>query len=421
MTVSPGPLTFNYQIAGTNNVTQKNLTINSSGSQLAFSAIASVNPNSGGVQWLSVSPTAAGTPATLTVTVTPGTLPVGTYIGTITLNSASASNPTQNVQVTLNVSAQPLLDLSTNGLNFSYQVGGALPADQTVIPNATSANLNYTIAVSTNNTGNWLTYAANGITPAAVTVSVNPVGLPAGNYSGTITFNALNGGNNPQTVQVSLSVSSNPTLSVNSAALTFNFETGQANPPLQTVSVSSSAGAIGFSVTSSINTTSNGVTWLLLGAPTATTTPARFTVAVSANGMAPGTYTGTIVLNAPGITNPNSVAGCPGTQCISVTLNVSNTALLSVNPPSLTFSPLLGNSPSPQTVTVNSTGEAVTYTVTAAVSSPPGGNWLVVGPPSGPASAWRASSLLRGYHIASPVGRHVQGYHHGTPHHQRES
>jgi hypothetical protein len=146
LTASPTTLTFNSQIGGTNNITQKAIVVSSTGGNIGFNAIASVNPNAGGVQWLAVAPSAGSTPATLVVTIAPGSLPVGTYVGTITLSSPGSSNPSQNIQVTLNVSSQPLLDLSTNSLTFSYQIGASLPADQTITPNATSANLNYTVA-----------------------------------------------------------------------------------------------------------------------------------------------------------------------------------------------------------------------------------------------------------------------------------
>jgi len=391
-----GALTFNFQIGGSGNVTQKPLTVTSSSGTLGFSAVASVNPNPGNVQWLSVSPSTGATPATLMVSVAPATLPAGTYIGTITLNSPSASNPSQNVQVTLNVSTQPLLDLSPNSLNYTYQVGGAAPPDQTVTPNATAASLNYSIAVSTNNTGNWLSYVASGVTPAPVTVSVNPVGLPPGNYTGSLTFSAAGGGNNPQVVQVSLSISNNPALSASPGSLVFNFQTNQGQPLAQVVSVTSGGSPLGFTVSANIISTSNNVTWLLVGQPSAASTPATFTVAVSALGMPPGTYAGTVVLTAPGVSNPNPSPGCNGTLCIPVTLNVSNSALLSANPNSLSFAAQLGNSPNPTSVTVNSTGEAVTFTATTNVISPAGGTWLTVGGPIAPASSAAPSNFFVG-------------------------
>ena len=197
-------------------------------------------------------------------------------------------------------------------------------------------------------------------------------------------------------MQVTLNVSNNPTLSVNSSSLVFNFQTGQATPPVQTVSVSSTVGSLAFSVTSNISTTSNGVTWLLVGAPSAASTPASFTVGVAAGGMAPGTYNGTIVLTAPGVANPHPSPGCPGTLCIGVTLNVSNTALLSANPAALNFNALLGSGPAPQSVSITSTGESVSYTVAGTVVSPAGGTWLTVGAPSGPAVAGIPSNFFVG-------------------------
>jgi hypothetical protein len=62
--------------------------------------------------------------------------------------------------------------------------------------------VNYTFLSLTNDTGNGLNVSANGIPPNPTDVGVNPVGLPIGIYNGTITLNALNGGNNPQTIMV---------------------------------------------------------------------------------------------------------------------------------------------------------------------------------------------------------------------------
>jgi hypothetical protein len=80
-----------------------------------------------------------------------------------------------------------------------------------------------------------------------------------------------------------------------------------------------------------------------------------------------------------------------------VALNVSNTALLSANPASLTFSALVGGgTPTAQTVTINSTGESVSYTVTPAYTAPSTGGWLSVSNPNGPAAAGTPSSFFVG-------------------------
>jgi len=295
LTAAPSALTFNYQVGGASNIVQKNINL-SSGSGPVLNFLASASTNNGGQQWLLVSPTAGATPGTLTVTVNPAGLPIGPYQGMITIIAVGASTPNITVQVNLNVSSQPLLDLSTNSLSFSYQVGGALPVDQFITPNGTTPGMAYTVAVNTNNTGNWLTINASGITPAPVDVNVNPIGLPAGSYPATITFNALNGGNNPQVVNLTLTVSTVSTLSAAPSALTFNYEIGFNAPGSQTVSVTGNGGALAFNVTANQTNTSNNVNWLLTGPPSSNTTPGTFTVAVSPAGMAAGQYTGTVTV-----------------------------------------------------------------------------------------------------------------------------
>jgi uncharacterized protein (TIGR03437 family) len=386
--IAPTSLTFNYQIGGNSNVVQKNLNLSTppGGPIVTFSA--TPGTTSGG-QWLVVNTPSGLTPNVVNIQVNPAGLPAGQYQGTVTVSGVGVSNPSTPIPVTLNVSAQPLLDLSAATLTFNYQTGGALPADQFIMPNGTTASMNYTIAVNTNNTGNWLNVTASGVTPAPVDVNVNPVGLPSGTYNGTITFNAINGGNNPQVVNVTLNVSTVPTVTPTPGSLTFNYEIGFNVPGAQTVSVSSSGGSLAFSVTANQTNTSNNVTWLLVGTPSSTTTPGTFTVAVSPAGMAAGQYSGTITVSSPGGANPVTVP---------VTLNVANIGnpLANVSPPSLTFNVQVGGTANPQVVTVSSTGEPINYTATAAVTTPQGSSWLTVGPPAGPASAATPTTFFVG-------------------------
>lgn len=394
LTLSPTALTFNYQIGGTSNIVQKsiNLTSGSGAPNLNYSVTAGTS--NGGQQWLSAGPTAGVTPGTVTATVNPGGLPAGLYQGTILITAPGSSTPSVSVPVTLNVSAQPLLDLSLTSLSFTYQVGGAVPADQFITPNGTSAGMNYTVAVNTNNTGNWLNVIANGVAPAAVDVNVNPVGLPSGTYNGSIIFNAINGGNNPQVVNVTLAVSTVSVVTATPAAVTFNYEVGFNIPGSQTIALSGNGSTLSFAVTSNQNNTSNNVNWLLVGTPSSATTPGNVTVAVNPTGMAPGQYTGSITATTPGNATPLTVP---------ITLNVANTGtpLANVTPPSLTFNAQVGANANPQVVTVSSSGEAINYTATAAVTTPAGGSWLAVGPPAGPASAATPSTFFVGVTTAT--------------------
>jgi uncharacterized protein (TIGR03437 family) len=396
LTAAPSSLTFSYQPFATNNVLQKTLNLSSGGVPVTFGASASVATP--GASWLAVAPTQGTAPAALTVsTVQPGGLPPGDYKGTVTITAPGASNSPVTVPVTLTISTLALLDLNITNLNFTYQVGGVLPPDQFITPTSTTPNLGYTLAVSTNNTGNWLNAASLGATPSPVDVSVNPVGLAAGTYNGTITFNAPSGGNGALVVNVTLNVVNNPTLVTTPATapgVILNYETGGTTPASQIVSVGSSGAPLNFSLGIAQNSTSNGVSWLQVGTPSANTTPATFTVGANITGMAPGQYTSTLIVTTPN--GANQVT-------IPVTLNITaaGTSLLFTKPQSLTFNLFTGGTGDTQTVAVNTTGEPIIYTATPNVSTPTGGTWLLVGPPTLAASATNMSNFTVGLNAST--------------------
>jgi uncharacterized protein (TIGR03437 family) len=384
ISVSSSTLTFNYQIGAGNNIVQKSITV--SPASTTFSATATVP--AGTVQWLAVSPSSGS--GTLSVNVLPAGLPVGTYQGKVTI-SATGANPV-DITVTLNVSAQPLLDLSTNALSFTYQVGTSNPASQSVTPTTTTTGLPYTVAASSQ--GNWLSVSVgSAVTPNPVTVSVNPAGLPAGSYTGTITFNAVGASNNPQTVTVTLTVTNNPTFTASPNPVVFNYEIGQSVPANQTIQITSAGSPLTF--TAAGNGTSNNINWLLIGTATSNTTPAALTIGVNPASLPAGTYNGSVVFTS---------AGSNAQLSVPVVLNVSTVALLNL-PTSISFNSVSSNQPGQQgpsqTVTVTSTGEAVTYTVVASTTTPAGFNWLVVGTPSGAASSTVPSSFIV---AANPTG-----------------
>ncbi|MBV8551245.1 MAG: DUF4082 domain-containing protein [Acidobacteriaceae bacterium] len=102
------------------------------------------------------------------------------------------------------VDAPPALLLTNGNLSFTAFVGSTNPPSQsfTVFNEGTGA-LNWT--ASTN--APWLVLSAtSGTTPQSVAVSVNPTGLAAGTYTGTITLSAPGATNPPQTVSVTLTV-----------------------------------------------------------------------------------------------------------------------------------------------------------------------------------------------------------------------
>ncbi|MEO8662095.1 MAG: hypothetical protein ABI693_26760, partial [Bryobacteraceae bacterium] len=100
----------------------------------------------------------------------------------------------------------PATGLTTqpSSLSFSYTIGGASPANQTVSVTSSGAASTFTATATTTSGGNWLTVTpTSGTTPASLTVSVNPAGVPGGVYQGAVT---LNGGGSSLTFSVTLTV-----------------------------------------------------------------------------------------------------------------------------------------------------------------------------------------------------------------------
>ncbi len=375
--ISPPAMTFNYQIGGTKNTIQQVLTLASDSAPINFSLTASVAPNPAGANWLSVTPTSGVTPASLNVGIAPAGLPPGSYTGSISFNAPGTATPTQTVNVTLNVSNNPLLTVAPNALAFTYQIGGAAPAAQMLTPTSTGAEFPYTVTAATEAGGSWLAASPSGTTPAPISVSVSPGSLGVGTYNGTITVTGTSTGNPAQQIPVTLRVTNDPLISLGAGQLSFAYQVGQTAPVPQSVAVASTTGAL-LNYTVAAATTSGG-NWLSVN-PTSGTTPGSFTVSASA--ATPGVYDGTITVTATiaatGAPAPNSPVTIP------VKFYVSNSALLNVAPPSLVFNSVGGSLPATQTLSLTSTSatDRLNYSLTFSTTSG-GSSWLTVGPIQG--------------------------------------
>jgi uncharacterized protein (TIGR03437 family) len=221
-----------------------------------------------------------------------------------TARFAPADLQARNFPSSITVTASPSLRLGTNSINFAYQSGDNLPQPQAVMVSSSAA----TAFTATATGGSWLSVSpANGTTPASLSVSVNPAGLNPGTYNGTITITAPGASNSPQTVAVSLTVTSAPTISVSPSLLNYSYQSGGNPPQVQVVSVSASAAATFTAVAS-------GGSWLSVS-PTSGTAPASLSVSVNPAGLNPGTYNGTITVSGAN--------GATGSTTINVTLTVT--------------------------------------------------------------------------------------------------
>ena len=210
VTVTPTSLAFT-QAQGANPPASQVLSVTATGGSTSYTA--TVSPVTGG-NWLTISQssvTASSAASTITATVGQNTLSPGQYKSSIILTYQNAATPTTTIPVTLNVTSSQLLTVSPTSLTFSYQLGGATPATQTLNVSSASAS----VAFSTSVSAGWLTVnPPTGTTGAAGTQSALVVALvpsaltTAQTYNGTITITA--NGQTPIVIPVTVTVTGIP-------------------------------------------------------------------------------------------------------------------------------------------------------------------------------------------------------------------
>ena len=265
----------------------------------------------------------ATTPTSFLLTVNPAGLCNGLNTGSITASSSSAANNPLTIPVTVlisgagsNCGTSGSVTASPTSLSFTAQTNGSAPSAQNVQVTGTSAGISYVYQVSTQSGGNWLSSSVNGSTVAngstlttqssatTFAVSVNPSGLSAGTYNGTLSFGGTN-------VSVTLTVQAN-TISATPSSLSFTYSVGGSVPASQAVSVSGATTGLAFGVQISAGNCSSG--WLA-ASPTSGTTPGTVNVSVNPNGLAAGTCNGTVTISGTG--------GATGSTTVTVSLTVS--------------------------------------------------------------------------------------------------
>ena len=286
---------FTKPYGGANPLPQT-LTIASTGT--AFNLTATASTATGG-NWLTISGCsgycAAPHAITAAINADPA-LAAGTYTGQIVFTEYYGSMSIA-VPVTLTVGAPsaPLFDNVQGGLTFSFKPTSANPASQTVqIRNVGGGALNWTLAATTSDGGNWLTVSANsGSAPSTVTVSVVNSALPdnglvAGTFTGELKFRAAG-----QNITVPVNVIVGASVFTPPGALNFSEPFGGPNPLSQTLTPASTGSA--FNVVT-VASSGNGGKWLTVtGCAGYCPTPTALTVVASGASLPAGIYTGQIV------------------------------------------------------------------------------------------------------------------------------
>jgi len=347
ITSTPASLSFDL-LAGPTSQTVT-LTGNSS-SEIGFTFVASTT--SGG-NWLTVTSNSGYTPAAFTVTANPGTLPLGSYSGSIVITPNLGSPIT--IPVTLSGSTTGNLSATPASLTFQYTIGGAVPPAQALLLSSIIPNNTYTAVAGS--AGNFL--LINGVTapgpgdlPATLNVTVSPAGLVGGSYLGSITVTGGDG--STLSVPVTLFVNGAGAILVNPTSLSFAAQVGGAPPASQIVYLDTPPS------TPYSTTVASAGNWLAISANSATA-PAQLTVTANPGSLAAGSYTGSITVNIG-----------PHTQIIQCTLTISPNPVVITNPGSFISFYAGGSSLPPETLNVNvSSGPPQKVTVSGG-----GATWL---------------------------------------------
>lgn len=246
------------------------------------------------------------------------------------------------------------LSTSPASLTFSGTTGAAnLPAQTITFWKGGDRTKNWNVSASTP----WISVTPSSGTIATeqdqITVSVNPSGLPAGNYSSSVIISTQGyAGRYVQTIiPIALTVTGstlNPSIRLSPTALSFSGVAGSTNPPAQLLNMTNpTGGTLSWSL-------SGNAAWLNLSTASGTTTTETDSISANVNltGLAAGTYTTAITIAASGAANTP--------QVVPVSLTISApaaTPVISLSATSLAFTGTVGGTnPAPQSFTISNTG-----------------------------------------------------------------
>jgi uncharacterized protein (TIGR03437 family) len=401
-TVNPSFVNFNYQI-GQQAPTPQGVTIGSTGAPIPF--FISV-PSTASTQFVTVNgaTSASGTTgATVSVGVAPLPNVAGQYQNTLVItNPSGAGTAPQNVPVQLTVSNSALLNSSPQALTFTVPIGqSSLVPTQTVSFSSTDPTAPLTFTVTSPDP--WLipVFAdgtQKGTTPVSLIVSIAPYIYASTSavrtYTSSILITATGPTGQTQTlnIPVTLNVTSGLSLTASPTSLSFTQAATGAAPATQTVTIQVSGPNSGTLPYSAVAATQTGGPWLAVTPTTGATAPSVITVSITAlaASLAPGTYSGTVVLTSVTSANPGGMLSIP------VTLTVTSAPSLAANPIGVTLTANVGgaNPTAPLAITAVNTVGPVQFTVTAS-SGTGTANWLSVTPASAstPASLTATANL----------------------------
>jgi len=309
LSLSTTSLSFAGTANGSNPAAQNVSIANAGSGTLAWTAASNQT-------WLTVSPASGSGAGTLSVVPVLTGLAAGNYTAAVTVTAPGATGAPQTVNVSLSVAAAvqpPAASVSPNVLGFTATAGGSSTPQTFSIGNTGGGTLSWTAS----KTQSWLTLsAASGTGAATLSAQASAAGLAAGTYHDTISING-----SAATIAVTFTVAAAvqpPALSVSPSTLAFSATASGSNPAAQSIAIANNGGG---TLTWTLSKTQS---WLSVSASSGS---GAGTVFLSANvaGLAAGTYTDTVTVNAAGAT--------PAPQTVAVTFTVAPAATTATQAP----------------------------------------------------------------------------------------
>jgi uncharacterized protein (TIGR03437 family) len=391
LSASPSQLQFVFEL-GRSLPASQTAQIVSSGIPLPFSFSINPGPSNNGAcpsGWLQATTSVSTTPATLTISIAnpSNALGAGTCTGNVSITSNTPGNGTTTtlVGVVLYCSTNSLLNINVpSGLrSVTLQNGGAPVQFNLGFSSSDNNSIPFTAAVTSGVP--WLALPANpysGATPTGGgTTNLNveilaPVAsvLAPGTYQGTIQITSQGLLNNTATIQVTLILTSQSSVTVTpSTSLSFNEAQSGSLPAAQTVTLSGSLGSTFLTV---VTTGQSVPAWLQVTPATgafSASSPATLTFSLLPNALTQGTYSSQVAISFQSSSIPAV------TIFVSLTVGPPSSAIVAT-PSALTFSYVTGAAlPAPQSVAIsNPASGSLSYNISAISDS-----WITVTPSNG--------------------------------------
>ncbi len=287
---------------------------NGDGGTMSWTAVKVLNR-----PWFSLSASAGTGAADLVLTLHPDTLSTGTKTDTVVISSPDVNNGPIKVSVTFRI-RQPVLSVTPSSLSDNAQQGDTAKKTKTLnVTNTGGGTLPWSVTTDTT----WLNVTPSGGTGAgSITVTLNPAGLATGTHTGHVTVTSAGATGSPAQITVTFTITPPPQLAVTPSARTDTAFLGSSAPKTSFIRVSNAGGG-----TLSWLATKDS-SWIGLTNPSGTAPPTdSATLSQSPNGLATGTHTGHVVINA------GAIAGSPST--VTTTFVIVPCAVNSVTPDAL--------------------------------------------------------------------------------------